>query len=243
MPREQRLISISRSGLAGTVGVVIVMLVCIRLGFWQLDRLEQKRARNDALQARQAAPPVHIGSVARDTAGLMFRRALVTGVYDDARSVVVAGRSNRGVPGVYILTPVRTGGSAVLVNRGFMPSADAARVDLDSLRESAPDDAEGIIVYLGNDERGSAPDTTGFRTVWYRPSIAQLRTQFPYPLADYVVQLLPSDDAPQFPLRLAAPELDEGPHLGYAIQWFSFAAIFAIGWLALVLRARRQRPV
>lgn len=236
MPRAM---TFSRAGIIGTFAVIIVVLGCTRLGFWQLDRLEQKRARNAATHARAAEPPVQLTSAIRDTAGMIFRRATVTGAYDDERTIIIAGRSSRGVPGVYILTPVRLGGSAVLVNRGFVPSPDAEHVDLAPLREPDPRKADGLIVYLGHDDQSANSPTAAFQRVWYRPSIGQLRAQFPYPLADYVIQLLPAADAPRLPDRLPAPALDEGPHLGYAIQWFSFAAIFLIGWFVMVFRRKR----
>lgn len=234
--------TLSRAGIIGTFAVFIVVLACSRLGFWQLHRLEQKRQRNAAAHARAAEPPVQLGSAVRDTAGMIFRQASVTGTYDDPRTTIIAGRSSRGVPGVYILTPLRVGGSAVLINRGFVPSADAAHVDLEPLREPAPNAAEGLIVYLGNDEHAVAATPGTFKRVWYRPSIAQLRAQLPYPIADYVVQLLPATGAPDLPARLTAPELDEGPHLGYAIQWFSFALIFVIGWVVMIFRTKKGGP-
>ena len=44
-------------------------------------------------------------------------------------------------------------------------------------------------------------------------------------------------------MRREMPALDDGPHRGYAIQWFSFAAIAIVGALAVVRRERRDRPV
>jgi surfeit locus 1 family protein len=238
VPAVERPLTVTRAGILGTIATFIVVVVCARLGFWQLDRLEQKQERNAAAHARAAQPHVRLGSAARDTAGMIFRRAIVTGVYDDAHTIIVAGRSFRGTPGVYVLTPLRVGGSAVFINRGFTPSADAAHVDIAKLREPAPDSLEGLIMYLGQDENPVARDRA-FKRIWYRPSIAQLRAQSPYPVASYVVQLLPAPGAPESPTRLPAPALDEGPHLGYAIQWFSFALIFVIGWAVLVFRKKQ----
>jgi surfeit locus 1 family protein len=235
-------VKLTRAGLAGSFFVLLVVLLCVRLGLWQLDRLDQKRTRNAAAHARLAQPPVDLATASPDTAAMIFRRAVVTGTYDDARSIIIAGRTHRGLPGVYVLTPMRTGTSAVLINRGFMPSADANHIDLKQLREPSPTGAEGMVIYLGHDEHTAAPAADGFKTIWYRPSIEQLRQQSPYPLARYVVQLLPARDAPQYPQRLPPPELDEGPHLGYAVQWFSFAAIGVIGWLVAILKRKKGDP-
>jgi surfeit locus 1 family protein len=236
-----RLIQITRAGVAAAVLVLAVALLCMRLGFWQLHRLEERRARNSATVARMAEPPVQLSSMMMDSAGLLFRRASVSGVYDDARTIIVAGRTYRGVPGVYVLTPLRVGNAAVLVNRGWMPAADAANVNLDGIRESSPKDQTGLIVELTRDPRPADRDTSaGFRRVWFHVGHAALQREFPYPLATYAVQLLPAGDAPRFPKRVDPPALDEGPHLGYAIQWFSFAIIAVTGWLIILLRSKSR---
>jgi surfeit locus 1 family protein len=143
------------------------------------------------------------------------------------------------VPGVHVLTPLRLGGSAVLVNRGWMPSADAARIELDSILEPPPQDLPALITPFPEDF-GDPPQRDNFQRTWHQIDGVQLRQQFPYPVFPLVVQILPHAGQPAFPIRLRPPELDEGPHLGYAIQWFSFAVIALIGWSALVLRRRRS---
>src|SRR2546422_170829 len=67
---------------------------------------------------------------------------------------------------------------------------------------------------------------------------AALRDSVPYRLLPFVVQQLPTSTAPYRPLppgliRWPSPELSDGPHLSYAIQWFSFAVIIGVGSLAL----------
>jgi surfeit locus 1 family protein len=69
-----------------------------------------------------------------------------------------------------------------------------------------------------------------------------LRAQFPYELGAIQLQLLPGEPVQRLPVRQPAPALDPGPHLGYAIQWFSFAAIAITGWLVLVMKSTVTRP-
>lgn len=236
MPEPKPLV-ITRGVLWGSVVVLIVTLTCARLGMWQLDRLEQRRARNQGTLQRMRASPTELSSMMRDSSGFLFRRVLLNGEYDDANTVIIAGRSLRGVPGVHVMTPMRLGGAAVLVNRGWMPSADAARIDVESIREPPPSNLPGLITPMpGNYGRGAPPDS--FQRVWHRMDGERLRRQFPYPTLPFVVQILPHANQPEFPIRLKPPEMDEGPHLGYAIQWFSFAGIAMIGWTAVLLRRR-----
>jgi len=85
-----------------------------------------------------------------------------------------------------------------------------------------------------------------FRTHWFTIDPARLRAQFPYPLLPVQLQALPARNDPTYPVRLDAPVLDEGPHFSYAVQWFSFAVIAVVGWLAMILRRgdsrRTQQP-
>ena len=232
-----QLLVVTRAGMWGSAIVLIVALACGRLGFWQLDRLQQKRDRNAATEQRMQEAPLQLSSLMSDTASLIFRRVALNGDYDDAHTVIVAGRSLRGVPGVHVLTPLLIGGTGVLVNRGWMPSADAARIEIDSIIEAGPRGLPGLITPLPDQYgRGALPDS--FQRVWHRMDGQHLIRQFPYPVLPFVVQVLPHAGAPQYPVRLEPPILDEGPHLGYAIQWFSFAIIAIIGWFALLYRRR-----
>ncbi len=237
MPQPRSLV-INRSVWIGTFIVLLVAVICVRLGFWQLRRLAEKRARNAATVERMAAPPTQLSSFSNDTAGLIFRRVTLTGAYDDEHTIIIAGRSLRGVPGVHVLTPMRLGGAAVLVNRGWMPSADAMRIELDSIIEPGPNALDALITPFPEDFGNPAARDT-FQHVWHQMDGAQLRGQFPYRVLPIVVQILPHQGQPDFPIRLHPPELDEGPHLGYAIQWFSFAGIALVGWCILLLNRRR----
>ena len=239
MPQPRPLV-ISRGILWGTLIVLLVAAVCVRLGFWQLERLEQRRARNAATIARMQLPPAELNSITDDTTGLIFRRVLLNGTFDDARTIIIAGRSLRGVPGVHVLTPMYVGGAAVLVNRGWMPSADAARIEADSIRETSVENLPALVTPFPEDFGNPTPTDT-FVRVWYQMDGERLRRQFPYRVLPFVAQILPHPGQPQFPIRLKEPELDQGPHLGYAIQWFSFATIALIGWPVLLLKLRDKR--
>jgi surfeit locus 1 family protein len=243
-------LSFSSRGILGSIAVLVVIVVCIRLGFWQLDRREERRARNTALIERGDAPPVRLDPELRDTAGLRYRLASAEGHWDGERSIVLPGRSYRGSPGAYVLTPLvlEGGRAAVLVNRGWAPAADAASVDTTLFDVAGRDTVGGLLVGFPGQEASLAGRTSeraqarpgAFRRVWFAIDEAALRAQFPYALLPITLQPLPAPEAPRLPARLERPALEEGPHLGYAIQWFSFALIALLGWLALVVRSRRS---
>lgn len=252
-PADRAPLAVTRAGIIGTLLLLLVVVACVRLGVWQLDRLEQRRELNALVAARMDAPPLDGAAALADTAGLVYRTLEIAGTWDHQRSIVLPGRSLRGVPGVHLITPLHPAGrgDAVLVNRGWVPSPDAATIDVTHF-----DDDDGlpfralVLPFPGADQslaqRPPAPGDSGpdhFRQVWYTVDAAALRAQYPYSLLPVMLQALPPEGAAATgrtgqPTRLEPPPLDEGPHLGYALQWFGFAIIGIIGWVALVVRSR-----
>lgn len=235
-------------GVLGTLLVFLLAAVFVRLGFWQLDRLEQRREHNAALAERLDAAPVQLLRVPRDTTGWIHRHVVLRGTWDADGIILYAGRNLGGVPGVHVLTPLRlaASGARVLVHRGWLPAPDGARPDLREVENDGVVRAKGIVVPFPAGRSPPPPegwaraDTPAFRRTWYSIDAEAIRRQYPYELGAVAVQLIPEEDAPRLPVRLPAPALDDGPHRGYAIQWFSFAVIALLGWAALVRQARSR---
>lgn len=241
--------SLSRSEILAGVLALLIAAGCVRLGVWQLDRLEQQQTRNAALERGLALPPLvlntpHADSLARIPGAYVNRRAHVRGVYDAVNEIILRGRSLNGRPGVHLVTPLRIAGvdAAVLVDRGWVAAPDAATPPARPAPEPGLQSVVGIMRDMPNTRAGSMPLTVtidGAPTLsLQRLSPASLRNRFPYPVLPVVLQQLPAPALVEPPVRTPPPELSAGPHLGYAIQWFSFAAIAAGGWLILVLRGR-----
>jgi surfeit locus 1 family protein len=212
-----------------------------RLGFWQLSRLHERRARNAVIAAQRLDPPVAFGELPRDTGAARYRAAHVEGTYDYAHEVVLASRTRGGSPGVEILTPVRSAASdtAVLVDRGWVYSPDGATVELARWREGDSARMEGFVeTYMPDD--GVTTSAFGPRVV-RRASRIEIAAKVPYPVAPYYLIVTSDSAGRDHPARRAEPVLDEGPHRSYAIQWFSFALIAIGGAAAVVFREREER--
>lgn len=201
---------------------LIVAVGCVRLGLWQLERLEQRRERNAAIEAGFRAPPIPAESAATAPRTTQrFRRVVASGRWNYGRESVIAGRTRSGSPGVHIVTPMTLadGRTEILVNRGWVYSPDARSVDLARWHEG---DRGEVLGYVDEPP----------------PSLRAPNDQ------PYVVALADTNataDASR-PVRLPPPPFDnEGPHLIYAVQWFSFAAIALIGTPLVVRRQRRRR--
>ncbi|HET7042069.1 MAG TPA: SURF1 family protein [Gemmatimonadales bacterium] len=214
--------------------------VCTRLGFWQLSRLAERRASNAAALAGLAAPPATLPGPRPPSPGI---RVHATGSYDLDHQFVLRGRAHDGAPGVEIATPFRMPGddSALIVLRGFVPSDNATSVDLVPLAEPGTRSIDGIAFALTGAADSGAPVERQGTTTWSHLDLAAIRARLPYPV--YGVALWQEKDSAtsRMPIRLGAPEMSEGPHLNYAIQWFGFALIFAGGGVVFALRKRDEK--
>ena len=221
------------------VGLMIVAAVFVRLGFWQVERLSERRAANRAALAAREQPAVRLGTAAA-AGGLGDRWVVARGAYDRTHEVVLRGHAFQGTPGVQVVTPLRLEGSdsAVLVLRGFVASADGVRADLDPLNEPGTVEVRGLATPAGTGP-GQPVEHAG-RTSWARIDLPALRGRVPYPLLAIVVRQTPDSALPRSPLRLAPPDLNDGPHLNYAIQWFLFAAMTVAFAVLVVGRSGRD---
>ena len=105
-----------------TLFAVVVVAVCVRLGLWQLDRLEGRREVNDRYAAGLAMPPRPLEDLLLEDGALAYRRATATGRYDTEREVILYGRPLAGRPGNHVLTPLLLAdGRAIVVDRGWVP--------------------------------------------------------------------------------------------------------------------------
>jgi surfeit locus 1 family protein len=146
---------------------------------------------------------------------------------------------------VHVVTPlVIAEDRAVLVDRGWLYSDDAATAHPERLPEPGVQRVVGIAEPLKGGRAGAAltvirSDSASLLSArWLdRDSLAG---RFPYALAEFSVRQLPAEGVPAQPLRTNPTPYDEMMHLSYAIQWFSFATILVVG--SLILGLRRKRP-
>ena len=115
--------------LLSHVLILILIVVMINLGFWQLRRLDEKKTYNRSVQANESLAAVPVESLLQPTdptsrgGDLAFRRVTITGQYDLGNEVIIRARSLTERPGVWVATPLRLpNGDGVLVVRGFLPT-------------------------------------------------------------------------------------------------------------------------
>jgi surfeit locus 1 family protein len=221
-----------------TLFAIAVVGMCVRLGLWQLDRLEGRREFNARYSVGLAAAPRPLEQLLEDGAALAYRRATVTGRYDAEHEVILYGRPLDGRAGNHVLTPlVLADGSAIIVDRGWVP------FEMDEPPVAAADPPGGTVVAEGvlfADQPGGAGEVTPGEdrvTTVRSVDLGAIGRDVPYLLQPWFLQLRsqsPAADA--LPVPAPPPDLTEGPHLNYALQWFAFAAIAAVGYVILMRR-------
>jgi surfeit locus 1 family protein len=225
------------------VVALAVAALCVRLGLWQLHRLAQRRAFNAAVVAGTSASPAPVEGLADRGEAAAYRSADATGRYDPARELLFYGRANaNGDPGSEVLTPLRLDdGDAVLVDRGWIPFDPNQPLPVPGAAGAPAGTVTVTGVLFPPDSSTPPAEGTAPVTIVRRVNLAQIAAQLPYRLLPYYLLLREQTPAQTGGLPTAAPlpELSEGPHLSYAIQWFSFAAIAILGYGLLLRRDRR----
>jgi surfeit locus 1 family protein len=173
--------------------VVALIITMVILGFWQLQRLDDRRERNDAIESRTAEPVVPVDDLVSSSDPLAvgdeleYRIVEAVGVYQPADEVFVRNRTLDGRPGYWVLTPLRLDdGEAVIVNRGWVPN------DL-GVTPAPPTGQVRVIgmVAPSRTAEGLQRDdpAEGVLTEVARPDIARLSQQIAYPLLPVYIQL------------------------------------------------------
>jgi surfeit locus 1 family protein len=227
---------------------LLIATACVALGIWQIARLHQTEQFNAAVRSGLSAAPRPLPMLLSDGVDpdtVRYRRAEVTGTYDVAREFVLYGRTQNDQAGNHMLTPlVLADGSAVLVDRGWVPLDE----DRPGATASAPPlgvvNVVGVLFSSEGDPPSSIGNAPTGETTLSKIDLTRIQSRLPYRIAPlYLLLQRQTPGQPGvLPMLSPLPELSNGPHLGYAIQWFTFATIALIGFVVLALREGEDHP-
>ncbi len=230
----------SRRWILATLFVLVGSAVCVRLGIWQLDRLSQRLAFNEQYLLASNTTPLMLNSAPMDDLTTMeYRIITVTGTYDPLNQVVLRNQFHDNQPGYFLLTPlILSDGVRILIERGWIPAAGNS-TPTDWHQYDLPDQVTiSGIIRLGP----SQPELGGVRDpeltagqlrldFWNNINLDRIGKQMPGRLLSVFVQPNPEPipTEPPYPYQPTI-EISEGPHFGYAMQWFSFALLLFFGY-------------
>ena len=234
----------SRKWILPTIVVILGVFLLLRLGIWQLDRLEERRAANVELIAALESPPFDLADGLPDgeLSALENREIVATGVYDLDEQIVLKVQNWQGRAGVHLVTPLLLDGldTAVLVDRGWIPQSDVDEGTLGNYDFTEPVQLAGYLALSQIISRNEGNTSVAKpQSEMYRIDIDTIQAQLDYEILPmYVIESPPMEALDELPLNEPRDvEVTEGSHMSYALQWFSFSIMLVVIYLVYVHRA------
>jgi len=221
----------------------------VRLGFWQLSRLDERRTSNALIEARTQDEPrdldALVGQYGMNPDELTYRQAIVTGRYLSADEFFSVGRNYDGVTGTLVMTPLQLDdGSVMIVIRGLVPvgtlgpPAEGYETPLGTvtLMGRLDDGEEPLRI-------GESPPENGQIEALSRVDLAYIDEWYGEDVlpVDLLLDTQQPDNSGEATYSIPAPVLTEGKHLGYAIQWFAFSLMALVGTVVLLRKAGTEK--
>ncbi|QSR31443.1 hypothetical protein CFI00_13215 [Nocardioides sp. S5] len=227
---------VSRRWVAFALVVVFLGWVAWRLGEWQFDRLEERQDRNATIERNEEAgadPILEVMAPGRDvTRDTEWRIVEATGTYAVEDTVIVRYRTREGAAGVDVVVPLELpDGSSVLVDRGWFGTDNRGATS-----EDVPEPPAGEVTITGFVRQDAEGDSTQVSDQSTRAvnsgEIAQALDR--EVLGGWIDLRTESPEAatPLAPVEM--PELNEGPHFFYGLQWWFFGALAIFGFFYLM---------
>jgi surfeit locus 1 family protein len=207
--------------------ILILVIVMANLGFWQLRRLHETQHHNAEVRAHINGSPVPVTQQNIRTLPA-YQRVSVNGSWDAPDTYLLRYPIHLGQQGYWVIEPVfLNAGGVVYVNRGWIPQSQGQ-----AMTKPAADDG-GSVQIVGLVQRAQTEhdpvDTNGAHpAVRTQTAITQPWVQLVSPAS--------KDD----PVPLDPPDLSNGSHFSYFLQWLSFCVIAVAGWVSVLVKATRE---
>lgn len=251
---------LSRRWAIFAVAVALSAYACWLLGQWQFSRLHTRQSNNTIIRTNESQTPVPAAQIMTPirpgasgptvSTANQWKHVTATGVYDTAHTITWRYLTNdRSESGVHMVVPFKTTAGIILVDRGWVASADAI-----SLPDPAPAVPTGTVTIIGwLQQDGSGPSTAvnivnggaNTRAISSTQVAAAMGSDWNQPVLGGFVALQGENGAPAAGMTpMDYPALDDGPHFFYGLQWYFFGilALFGFGYLAYEERRTEIDP-
>jgi surfeit locus 1 family protein len=214
------------------------------LGTWQVERLAWKRDLIATMEARLAMAPLPVGDLLNSGPIENFRPVRATGIFLHDREMYLAARSYQGRLGYHVVTPLELadGGTAVLVDRGWVP-ADRKAPD-----SRAAGQVPGKVTVEGIARRPSVPslftpDNRPDQNLWYWADLPAMAAHAGLAAAPpLLIEAGPAANPGGLPIGGQTHVNLPNNHLQYAITWYALALVLAVFYLVSRRRAAGSSP-
>lgn len=235
---------LSRRWILFFLVVVALAWVAWRLGEWQFHRLEERKDRNAIIEHNLEAEPAPVTEVMSTDEGIaedeQWRHVRATGEYDVENTVIVRYRTRDGASGADVVVPLITDdGTALIVDRGWMETDNqGARPD------DVPAPPPGEVTVTGWVRQDATGDSTSVTDHSTRAiSSDQIGDATGLTTFDGFLEAQSEDPEPEEAIeRPELPELGNGPHFFYGLQWWFFGLLAIVGFCYFAYDEWRRGP-
>lgn len=225
----------SRRWLMYWAMLAVFSVVCVFLGNWQFARRAEAQAEIARIDANYDAPPVALAEALPTLAAFdedrnKWQQIEVTGRYLAEEQLLARNRPFVDQVGFNILAPfVTQNGEVIIIDRGWIPQSTGS--DETGVIPDPPKGEVSVVARLKAGEPTIAGRTPSENTVG-TINLPEIEEMLSRPTYTGAYGLLVSESpTTEHGLLSERPARDEGPHLSYALQWYVFIVIAALGTL------------
>lgn len=233
-----------KPGIIPTIVYLLVLPVLLRLGFWQLDRAEEKRALIELFQQQNKQGPLSVSGELKADKKLNYRAAMVAGKYALAKQIFIDNKIHQGKTGVYVLTPFKLKNSefSILVNRGWVPML----IDRSSLPKIKTPEQELTLngkIKISTDKNFTVGEqfqsNKGWPALMQWINIAEIEKKSGLKLLPYIF-LLDEKEKTGYVRNWKPVVMQPEKSTSYAVQWFSLALALTIIYIVVNLKKVKE---
>jgi surfeit locus 1 family protein len=229
-----------RPGWLPTLAALVFIVLTVALGNWQRHRAADKEDLAAQLAAAAGAPAVDLAAIDIDPTTLRFRTVQAHGEYDAARQLLIDNKFHAGRVGYHVVAPLKLAGSErfVLVDRGWIAQG-ARRAELPAVPPPAGMQTVVGRVNLPPRHYLELGDGRARGSLWENLDLKRIAAATGLPLLPIIIEQTDPVVPPDGLLRdWPEPDLGADQNRSYMLQWYSFALLAGVFWLALNWRAR-----
>jgi len=229
-----------KPSLLATMLTLLLLALFIKLGYWQWDKAEQKRALQNTFDSRLQQAPVALPQRVDDVEAWRYRRIRVIGQYDTDHQILLDNQMHGDVAGYHVITPLKSAQSDayVLVDRGWVSMGDRSQLP-QIITPAGTVEAVGFAwVPSRKFYELQAPPAVGgqWQLLWQNMDMERYAKAAPFRVLPFVVQLDADSGAGGYVREWTRPAERIEMHVGYAYQWFGFAAALVLIYLVVNLK-------
>ena len=211
-----------------TLTALALVLLCLWAAQWQYHRGIDRHARNTLIAEQSQLPPVKFQDLSGEIANYEWRKISLKGSFDDKNQILLRNRYFEGVYGFEQLTLFVFDGRRIWVDRGWIKAGSDATIP----PQLQPTNENEITINGRLRLDSSLPQGKFFAVSndSERNLVSELDARQGIQTEEFYIDLISATDSsmnPDVPVEL--PELSDGPHMAYALQWVFFAGLVIYG--------------